>query len=215
MPCDPQFVVDHEGLVGHPYWPDGSATSGVTLDVGDDLQFRTPESLRASWESYLAPADLDALVACCGLRGPAAGAAVQQVAHIVIPRAAALAVFSTDTLPRYEAQTVTAMRGADQLPDAAYTALVDLVFNRGTSLIGDQRLEMRAIAGAVAAFVATSLPDARAASLRAMVNQLHLMADRLWPVPSANRWDTILHARRLDEAALIAAVAVQLDPMTP
>lgn len=211
--CDPQFIVDHEGLVGHPYWPEGSATSGVTLDVGDDLQFRTPESLSTSWGPYLAPADLEELAACCGLRGAVAGTAAQQVAHIVIPKDAALAVFSTDTLPRYEAQTAEAMPGADRLPDAAYTAVVDLVFNRGSSLVGDRRLEMRVIAGAVAAFAATTLNGARAAALRAMVKELRAMADRLWP--SDSKWDVILHARRLDEAALIEAVAVALDPTTP
>jgi GH24 family phage-related lysozyme (muramidase) len=69
---------------------------------------------------------------------------------------------------------------------------------------------MRQLRSCVANFAATSLNGVRAGALRAMVNQLHTMGDRLWPNDEEG-----LKTRRYAEAALIEAVAVALDPTTP
>jgi GH24 family phage-related lysozyme (muramidase) len=83
---------------------------------------------------------------------------------IRIDRDVALAVFTNKTVPAYVAQTRAAFPGFDDLPIDAQGALVSLVFNRGASMKGDRRKEMRAIRDAVPS---GNLPEI-ARQLRAM-----------------------------------------------
>ena len=67
-----------------------------------------------------------------------------------------------------QAQTAQAFPGVDALPADAQGALFSLVYNRGTSMTGDSRSEMRAIRDAVPA-----------GDLQKIADQLRAMK-RLW-----------------------------------
>jgi GH24 family phage-related lysozyme (muramidase) len=57
----------------------------------------------------------------------------------------AFAVFQAVTIPKFTAAARDAFPGFDNLDPNCQGALVSLVFNRGASMKGDRRIEMRAI----------------------------------------------------------------------
>jgi GH24 family phage-related lysozyme (muramidase) len=130
----------------HPTWPEGY--SGITIGIGFDLGYEDPATLAADFPD-LSPGVLARLREVCGLKGEAADAALKSVADIVIPYDDAYAAFVERTLPRYERMTRVAFPGSDALPDDCFSALVSLVYNRGTAMNShrsdDERREMRTI----------------------------------------------------------------------
>ena len=216
-----QLIADEEGCPLHPYWPPASITSGVTLGLGDDLGGETEATFRADWGAALAaagvpPADVNRLAGACGVRGMGAGQLAAQLHDITIPRQASAAVFRVRLLPQYEAELIACMPGADTLPGDVFGALTDLVYNRGNSLAGDRRLEMRVIASAVKAFAGTTFAPHRHSCLVVIADQLTHMGDRLWPASADGQttpdWNHILRDRRYAEAALVRATAEVMNP---
>lgn len=126
-----------------PTWPQGE--SGVTIGVGYDLGYNSRDDVARDWGGQLPEDILQRLVPCCGLKGQAAAAAVPGVKGIDVPWDAALAVFEDRTIPRYWALACKAFPGLAALSGNCQGALTSLVFNRGTSMNGDSRAEMRAI----------------------------------------------------------------------
>ena len=96
-------------------------------------------------------------------------------------------MFLERSLPKYMKMTEEAFPGIDDLPADAQGALVSLVYNRGTSMDGGRRLEMRNIRDAVAR-----------GDLQEIANQLRAMK-RLW---EGKGMDGLLK-RRDAEAALV------------
>ena len=131
-----------------PTWP-GEA-SGVTIGVGYDLGYYEPGTIKGDWEDYLTPKDLKRLLACAGKKGVDAQKAVKTVADIVIDWDDALAVFKTTSLVTFWRKTTSAFPGVEKRHPNARGALLSLVFNRGTSLVGERRKEMRAIKDLIA-----------------------------------------------------------------
>ena len=152
----------YEKKLTRPTWPGGA--SGVTIGIGYDLGYNTPAQIGADWRGHLPETDVDQLVAVAGLKGTAAEKACTKVKNIRVPLSAARIVFYTRTLPRYAADTRRAYPGAERLLADAQSALLSLVFNRGTAMQGDKRREMREIVPLVAA---RDLPGI-AARLRSM-----------------------------------------------
>ena len=126
-----------------PTWP-GEA-SGVTIGVGYDLGYYEKETIQADWEDYLTPKDLKRLLACAGKKGKDAEKAIAGVKDIVVDWDDALAVFKNTTIATFWRKTKLAFPGAENLHPNVRGALLSLVFNRGTSLVGERRKEMRAI----------------------------------------------------------------------
>ncbi len=153
---------NYEKKLVRPTWPGGA--SGVTIGIGYDLGYNTPTQIGADWQGHLPDEDVDRLVAVAGLKGSAAEAARAKVATVRVPLPAARVVFYTRTLPRYAADTRRAYPGAERLPADAQSAMLSLVFNRGTAMQGDRRREMREIVPLVAARDLTGI----AARLRSM-----------------------------------------------
>lgn len=123
------FLHREEGWAGRPYWP--GSRSGITIDPGDDLGYRTQESFASDWCPHLAVADFRRLQRIVGLKGASAEAALPQVADIRIPRRGAIQVFDDCLEPRYAKMTLEAFPGADKLGPNVWTALFSLVYNRG------------------------------------------------------------------------------------
>jgi len=125
-----------------PTWPGGA--SGVTIGIGYDLGYNSPERFRADWHA-LSDETRDRLAKVCLAKGARASHLVRLVNSIEIPWDIALEVFRSSTVPRFMRMTLEAYPDADRLPPDAFGALVSLVFNRGNSLAGDRRREMLAI----------------------------------------------------------------------
>jgi hypothetical protein len=166
----------------NPEWP-GEA-SGITIGIGWDLGHTPATETSRAWAPHLDAATLALLVSVSGRKGEAAQVVLPHVRHLVVPWAAALAVFEAVTLPTWYLRTLRIYPQAEELPGDCAAALVSLVFNRGPSLTGDRRREMANIQ----ALLKTS-------NLKEIPNQFREMV-RLWPNSKG------LRRRREEEAEL-------------
>ncbi len=171
--------------LARPIWP--GASSGITIGIGYDLGYLSRARFESDWGEHLERDSLHRLGAVCGLKGPAARQQLAAIADINISLAWARSVFAHTTLPRYARQTRTAFPGVENLYADVQTALVSLVYNRGASMKGPTRREMRDIR----AQVSNADLAAIAASISAM--------KRLWE----GRNLAGLLRRRDEEAALV------------
>ena len=142
------LILEAEGLDQPGKWPGGG--SGITLGIGYDIGFVTPEQLETDWSPFLSSDEIDRLKTAIGLTGGSAQQRASQFRDITVTREQAVEVFKNRTLPLHSKRTEDAFPGVDQLPPDAQGALVSLVFNRGPSMAGDGRSEMRAVRDAVA-----------------------------------------------------------------
>jgi hypothetical protein len=172
----------YEKFLSRPSWPGGE--SGVTIGVGYDLGYTPRERFLGDWHA-LEDDVRDRLGATIGCKGLRARERCKEVADIRIPWGTALEVFERSTLPFWIAQTKRAFPGSQDLDWDVFSALVSLVFNRGPSMDGDRRREMRAIRDAV---VSHDIPQ--------IAKQLRSMK-RLWPNVAG------LRRRRDAEASLV------------
>lgn len=184
-----------EGCSTKPDWPGGD--SGVTIGYGYDLGYCNIDQFASDWGQVLTPDQFSALRPAVGLKGQKARNFQVKIAGVTVTRAEADAVLVTSSLPLTEALLRTKFPGADALCDNAFSALVSLVFNRGTSTTdppgSDRRREMRDIRDALAnpALDRNQKLAAIAAALRSM--------KRLW----ARQGLDGLIKRRESEAQLV------------
>ena len=168
----------------NPVWP--SAGSGITVGIGYDLQFVDTQRLRADWGDSIPTTIIERLADVLGQ--PGSNDLLAAVRDIEIPLPMAMSVFLNRTLPLYVEQTRAIYPQLDVVSASRRTALVSLVYNRGSRLtdrdpVLQERLEMRAIR--------TLLQDGE---LGAVATEFDSMA-RLWTLPG-------LIQRRHDEARL-------------
>lgn len=168
-----------------PIYP--GADSGVTIGIGYDVGHNTKATIDADWRGRISDDDLELLKTAAGIKGAAAGALIANLKSISVPFAAAREVFYIHTLPRYAKDTRAIYPGIENLPADAQGALLSLIYNRGSSLAGDRRREMKAI-----------VPLVAAKNLNAIANEITAMK-RLWDKSKLPG----LHKRRDDEAALV------------
>jgi len=121
---------------------------------------------------------------------------VANLKTVSVPFAPAREVFYVSTLPRFAKETSGIYPGIDNLPADAQGALLSLIYNRGASLAGDRRKEMKAIVALVAA-----------KDLNGIAAQITAMK-RLW---DKNKLPG-LHRRRDDEAALVKNARTTYPP---
>lgn len=139
------LILKSEGIDQPWKWPGGH--SGITIGYGYDLGYET--TFPRDWAGVLTPPMIDALGAAHGWRGQKAAEMASSFRWINITKEQARPVFDNRTVPHYEAETDAAFPGYQLLPDLAKGALVSLVFNRGSSMTGPRRAEMRAVRDAV------------------------------------------------------------------
>lgn len=175
-------------LLKSPIWPKGA--SGVTIGVGYDLGYNTATTIRRDWSPHLSAATVARLVTVAGKTGASARDALGSVRDLVVPWAAAFAVYRGVTIPKFWAMTRRAFPGVDGLHPNAQGALLSLIFNRGAAMSGPRRAEMRAIRGHVPA-----------KDYAGIARQIRLMK-RLWVGTEIERGMT---RRREAEAALVGA----------
>jgi len=189
----------YDKIACHPVWPGGM--SGLTIGVGYDLGQNSAARFQADWGTVLDAAIFKELATSIGLRGgsPDQDAhlkeLVRQLHGITISWDVASQVFASVSVPDYTQRTLAAFPGLEKLHGLCVGAMVSLVYNRGTSLVGDSRVEMRKIHDLLQAGQPRGVPD----QIRSM--------KRLWPtVPG-------LQKRRDAEAQMFQDGLDQMAPV--
>lgn len=168
-----------------PIWPGGA--SGVTWGIGYDGGHQTRLRIGQDWSAHAA---VERFQATSGITGSQARGVVTSLSDVRVPFDLASDVFGVASLPQYRASARRAFGATyfDTLPADAQGALVSVVYNRGASMAGGARLEMRQIRDVC---LPASDVGCIAAQIRAMC--------RLWIGTSL---EAGLCARRRDEARL-------------
>lgn len=125
-------------------WPGGA--SGPTIGIGVDCGYYTKDELSKIF--YFLPSNQIKLIQGANGKTSAAGKEYTKTlreAGITVTWEQAKEVFETLTWPKFAKLAEKSFPGLDKLCDNAYGAIVSLVFNRGSSMTGDSRLEMRNI----------------------------------------------------------------------
>jgi len=124
-------------------WPEGA--SGCTAMVGIDIGYYTPQEIDDIFKPITRPSELELIQRGRGLKGERAKEYLPKLTGITFTWNEALSVFENLTLPKFCALASRVFSGVDALCPDTQTALVSLVFNRGTSTKGESRREMAAI----------------------------------------------------------------------
>lgn len=175
-----------------PEWPGGA--SGVTIAIGYDLGYATPDKIREDWGSRVPPDMLKAMLECAGVKGAAAKTlAARMHNRINIPWDTAIEVFADRDVPQWTAQVLRSCPGAEKLSPTCLGVIVSTAYNRGASfnLPGDRYKEMRDIKAEIGKGQFSLIPG----ELRSM--------KRLWPGVKG------LRDRREREAKLFEAGMVK------
>lgn len=125
-------------------WPGGA--SGPTIGIGVDCGYYTKDEL-AKIFYFLNDKDIKLIQGSSGKTGQSGKEYTKTLreAGITVSWDQAKEIFETLTWPKFAKLAEKAFPGLDKLCDNAYGAIVSLVFNRGSSMTGDSRLEMRNI----------------------------------------------------------------------
>jgi hypothetical protein len=170
----------------HPEWPKGD--SGITIGIGYDVGYVSKDELAKHWGGLISDAEIQRLGRAVGVKGAHAQAILSDFRSVSVPWDAAIAAYERSTMPKFGRLVLRAFPGAIERPGHCFGALFSLVFNRGASLDGERRREMRNIRDACAARSFDKVPG----EIRAM--------KRLWESTGL----TGLLKRREAEALLFA-----------
>ncbi len=165
----------------HTRWPHfpGEA-SGITIGVGYDLRFNTREDFYATWGDRLPDAFLAELARDIGRRGSGKRARELRQMGIEVPFKAAWPLFVDRTLSRFYEDTLAVYPTLERLSKLCRSVLVSIVFNRGSSLKGDPRREMRAIQTILARADEAGADEAQKMEILAEVEDQIVSMKRLW-----------------------------------
>ena len=129
--------------LSQPTWP--GAGSGVTIGIGYDLGATSRSRIEKDWRGRIRDAELERLLETQGVQGNPAATLIAGLSDIHVPLVEAKEVFYRSSLPTYARKVRRIYPGVEDLPGDAQGALLSLVFNRGASLSGGRRREMKAI----------------------------------------------------------------------
>lgn len=162
------------------------AASGITVGIGFDCGYNTEAQILRAWAKL---PERHRLAAAAGLTRDRARAILPKLRDIQIEWPLAEEVFNETTLTDFLDIADQAFPGMEALHPNAQAVLVSLVFNRGGSMKGDSRREMREVRDLVPKSDYTGMASAI------------LRMKRLWPdVPGLLR-------RRDAEARLMGSCA--------
>ncbi|MCK9282299.1 MAG: hypothetical protein M0P71_16910, partial [Melioribacteraceae bacterium] len=147
-----QLVYDFEVGGGEPYynkflqrisWP--GAASGATGGIGYDFAYSSPQNIRKDWVN-LPDSYLNRLVTASGKTGLSGKIKAKELNDILIKWKLAEEVFDNVTVARYWQLCERTWPGFNELDENVQSVLWSLTYNRGGSLAGPSRIEMREIA---------------------------------------------------------------------
>lgn len=134
----------------HPTWAGGD--SGVTIAIGYDLGYNDKATIANDWGKHLSASDIQLLQSVSGIKGEKAKAALtDKIKAITIPFSVAKEVFISVSLPKFWNMAKKIYPQIDTLNADTQGALTSMVYNRGNSLEGIRRTNMRNIVPLVAA----------------------------------------------------------------
>jgi hypothetical protein len=136
-----------------PTYPGGQ--SGVTIGIGYDLGYNDLAGFTKDWGSVLDEEPFYRLADTLGKKGSSASKLIPSVKDISISWQSAETVFNSSTLPRFVQMTQKAFPGSEKLSPDTFGALVSIVFNRGASISGSSRVEMKNIRDAISGKIVT------------------------------------------------------------
>lgn len=165
----------------HTQWPHfpGEA-SGVTIGVGYDLRMNSKEDFVATWGNLLSGSVLDELAKDIGQPGTEARVRELRENGIKVPFKSAWPAFVEKTIPRFYENSKAIYPSLDRLPGLCRSVIVSIVFNRGNSLSGDRRKEMRAIQTVLARADQAGLDKSQVKSILTEVEDQIASMKRLW-----------------------------------
>lgn len=189
-----KLLLDYEVGGGEPYYRKflsrptwAGERSGVTIGIGFDLGYNTQAQVMAAWGGVLADSNVELLKEAVGIVGEAAKqwlASREDVRGVEVPWEKAVDVFGRVTVPQFYSLTLQTYPQASTLPAECRDALISLVFNRGSALSGERRIEMMGILNC--------LREGRLQDIPSLFRSM----TRLWPNTTG------LQKRRMAEAAL-------------
>ena len=147
--CDAavDLVLRNEGLNQPGKWPGGA--SGITIGYGYDLGYTTTALFAIDWRRFFSAPHFRRLNEVIGLKGRKAAIIAETLSDIRITKVDARNRFLNCSAPRYWRITSEVFPGVRDLSENVQGALFSLVYNRGGSMTGERRREMRAIQKAV------------------------------------------------------------------
>jgi hypothetical protein len=188
-----QLILSFEGMDQPGTWP--GEMSGISIGHGYDLGYCTVDQFSGDWGPLLLSEWIQRLSRAIGKRGAAAQRLADQFSDITIAKKDADEVFVRRSLPKLKVTAAATFRGIRVLPPDCQGALASLVYNRGTSMEGDRRREMREIRDCIAD---PRLPvDEKLERIAALIQSMK----RLWPDSRG------LRRRRDAEAELVRSSA--------
>lgn len=132
------YTRSYEGVI----WPGGA--SGPTWGIGYDGGHQTRLVIEQDWKAH--PQVLR-LVATSSITGQEARTRLPEWRGVRTPYSLAEQVFTQASLPQYQRAARRAVGpGYDDLSPGAQAALASLGYNRGWSILGNRRIQMRKIA---------------------------------------------------------------------
>lgn len=136
--------------LSRPTVPDPVNTdSGVTIGFGYDCGQVTAAQIRKDWTSVLPQHMVEALVKTAGLKKQQAVNALPSVNGVVVPADLASLVFYNTIIPRFSKLTYQIFPSIININPVEQAVFVGLVYNRGASLDGNRRKEMRGLVKAI------------------------------------------------------------------
>jgi hypothetical protein len=123
-------------------WPGGA--SGATGGIGYDFGYNTKQQIAEDW-GFLGEKTVAVLQTAAGQKGAAGKLAAQRLKLVSIPWNDAEKVFQKSSMPRFANYTFNTFPKIEQTHPNVQSAITSIVFNRGPSLNGSGRVEMRNI----------------------------------------------------------------------
>lgn len=130
-----------------PTWPGGE--SGITIGIGYDLGYKSPIDVQKDLGGIVHPEIIVRLQKCAGTRGIYSRTFLEGFKDIKTTWEQAIKIFYCTSLRKYCEQALKIYPGLEHLHPYEVTAIVGLVYNRGASLQGDRRKEMRELMDAI------------------------------------------------------------------
>lgn len=152
------LIVEYEGYAARPEAPD-ARLSGISGGLGYDWHTVSPNLSVIDWKALAVPAP-KRLADTHPYYGPTAKSHLRDVHDIVLPRPVGFDVFNRVDVPRFYAICKKTYPGFEDLRLNARDAVLSLVYNRGSSLVGNNRLEMRQLVSLIKAKDYPGMADA-------------------------------------------------------
>lgn len=120
--------------------------SGITIGIGYDLGHNRKPQVQHDLDGIASVPDIEALTAVCSLKGASARPHLEPLRQrIRVPWESAIEIYRRATVPRFGRSVLQVFPNAVEIKGHCFGALMSLIYNRGTSLEGERRREMKKI----------------------------------------------------------------------